>query len=383
MSGTAGITRGAAIAIDDLLDNYARVKAGDEVVLLAHLDGLYGGDNLVDSRVIGWIQQAIQHRDANATTIWIDEVAKMHAWRVPPVFLAALKACDVFINHSFDLTIEELKIIQETATEYSTTLVRNFATTPELLTSAWALTPHDVLAEIRYQAGKHIEVGLPFEITDDNGTFLEGKIASPTHPRFPKYTQKRWDGPGYHPFPEWICPPVNIADTNGTLVFDRMLSWWSRYIGIGPIFKDFVRLTIKDGHITKIEGGEEADALKRFLKLLEKWYGDALYDFREFHAGMHPNTEIGPHLLSNPLHRRCVEHSGANCIHFHIGAPWPNKEYPYWPHITADILDATWRVGDKLVMDQGHQTALDAPEVLAVAEKFPDRPGLTPVPKNF
>ncbi|MBW1769068.1 MAG: hypothetical protein JRJ65_18725, partial [Deltaproteobacteria bacterium] len=84
---TIGIPRGAAIAIDDLLDNCARVKAGDEVVLLAHIDGLYGGDNLVDPQVIAWLQAAIQRRDANASILWIDEVPKMHAWRVPPVFM--------------------------------------------------------------------------------------------------------------------------------------------------------------------------------------------------------------------------------------------------------------------------------------------------------
>jgi hypothetical protein len=380
---TIGIPRGAAIAIDDLLDNCARVKAGDEVVLLAHIDGLYGGDNLVDPQVIAWLQAAIQRRDANASILWIDEVPKMHAWRVPPVFMAALKACDVFINHSFDLTIEEQKIIQETATEFNTTLVRNFATTPELLNSVWAQTPHKLISEIRYQSCKVFEAGLPYEITDDNGTSLEGTIAPPNHPRFPTYMRRRWDGPGYHPFPEWIFPPINISDTSGTLVFDRMLSWWSRYIGISPFFKDFIRLTIEKGRITRIEGGEEADALKRFLKSMEGRLGDAVYGFPEAHAGVHPNPEVGPHQLSNPLHRRIVEHSGTNCIHMHIGAPWPNEKYPYWLHITADILNATWRVGDKPVLDRGYQTALDDPAVQEVAAKNPDRPGLSPWPKSF
>jgi len=111
-----GIPRWAAIAINDLLDNCAEIKAGQEVVLLAHIDGLYGGDNLVDPQAIAWIQAAIQSRGANPSILWIDEPAKMNAWRVPPVFMAALKASNVFINHSFDLTIEELKTIQETAT---------------------------------------------------------------------------------------------------------------------------------------------------------------------------------------------------------------------------------------------------------------------------
>ena len=41
-----GIPKEAAIAIGDLLDHCAKIKAGQEVLLLAQIDGLYGGDNL-------------------------------------------------------------------------------------------------------------------------------------------------------------------------------------------------------------------------------------------------------------------------------------------------------------------------------------------------
>lgn len=383
MYGLTGMPQGAAVAIDDLLDNCARVKAGDEVVIMAHMDGMYGGDNLVDPQVVAWIQAALQHRGANTSILWIDEVPKVHAWRVPPLMLAALKACDVFINHSFDLNIEEFKIIQETATECNTTLVRNFATTPGALCSVWAQTPHRLLSEIRFQSCKFFKAGLPYQITDENGTHLEGTIAPPSHPRFPVYQRRRWDGPGYHPFPEYIFPPINIKDTSGVVVFDRMLSWWSRYIGISPFFDDYIRLSVEKGRIAKIEGGREADALKRFLKSMEDRLGDSVYGFPEAHAGIHPNPFVGPHQLANPLHRRLVEHSGTNCIHLHIGAPWPSEKYPYWLHITADILDATWRVGENLVIDRGHQTALDDPAVLEVADQYPDRPGLVSSPKNY
>ena len=44
-------------------------------------------------------------------------------------------------------------------------------------------------------------------------------------------------------------------------------------------------------------------------------------------------------------------------------------------HVTAEIRGATWQVGDALVHDRGHLTALDHPEVRAVADRYPDRPG--------
>ena len=102
MTTQQGIPKGAAVAINDLLDHCAKIQAGQEVVLLAHIDGLHGGDNLVDEKAISWIQAAIQLRGANASVLWIDEQAKPHAWRLPPVVKAALAASDIFINHSFD-----------------------------------------------------------------------------------------------------------------------------------------------------------------------------------------------------------------------------------------------------------------------------------------
>jgi len=379
-----GITRGAAIAINDLLDNCAEVKPGEEVVLVAHVDGLYGGDNLVDPQAIAWIQAAIQSRGANPTIIWIDEPAKPHNWRVPPVFMAALKASNVFINNSFDLTIEELKIIQETATEFNVKLVRNFATTPGLLNSPWVQTPYELVSEIRYQACVPFgSGGMPYQITDDRGTHIEGMIAPPSHPRFPTYTRRRKEGPGYRPFPEWVFPPINVKNTSGTIVFDRMLSWWSRYIGISPVFRDPIRLTIENNKITKIEGKDEAEALRRFLKSMESKLGDSVYNFPEIHSGVHPQAIVAPQQCDHPLIRRIVDHSDACNIHFHIGAPWPTEKYPYWLHITGDLREATWKVGDHLIHDRGHLTALDHPKVKEIAEKYPDRPGLKPWPKSF
>jgi hypothetical protein len=281
------------------------------------------------------------------------------------------------------LTIEEFKPIIETAIEHNVTFCRNFATTPGLLISPWAMTPHELVSEIRYQAcvpfGKG---GMPYKIMDDNGTHIEGMIAPPSHPRFPDYTQRRNEGPGYRPFPEWVFPPINVQDSNGTVVFDRMLSWWSRYIGIPSVFAKPIKLTVENNRITKIEGGDEARALQRFLKYLEPKFGDAVYNFPEIHSGVHPQANVPKQQCNNPLIRRIINHSDACNIHFHIGAVGPAKEYPYWVHITGDIRSATWLVGDQVIHENGHLTALDHPKVKEIAAKNPDRPGLTPWVKS-
>jgi len=381
---SVGITRGAALAISDMLDTCCQIKPGDEVVIASHVDGLHGGDNIVDTQAVAWIQAAIQARDANPTILWIDEPVKPHKWRVPPVFLAALRASDVFINNSFDLTVEEIKAVMETATEYNVTLCRNYATTTGLLNSPWVQTPYELPTEIRYEESKFFGDGnLPFWVTDDNGTHFEGTILPADHPRYPTYTRRRNEGPGYRPFPEWIHPPINLADVNGIIVFDRMLSWWSRYIGISPFFKDPIRLTVENSRITNIEGKNEADALRRFLKDIEAVLGEDAYNVPEMHCGVHPCPVVAPQQCSNTLVQRIVDHSATYCVHFHIGAPWPRRQYPYWMHMTGDLVTATWKIGDNILVDKGHNTVLDLPRIKEIDAKYPDRPGLGPWPKSF
>lgn len=369
----------AKVAIDDMLDNCAKIQQGQEVLLLAHSDGLYGGDNLVDREAISWLQAAINLRGANASTLWIDEPAKPHAWRLPPVVKAAVAACDIFINNSFDIVFEELVELKQFLWEKKILMVRNFATTAPLLRTAWAQTPYELVSEIRYQASLPIKEGLTWQLTDDNGTHLEGMIEPayhPNHPWFTTYSVRREEAGYYRPWPEWVHPPIWLANTSGVFIFDCMLSWWSRHIGISPYFSKPIRLTIENNRITDISGGDEADALRRFLVAMRQRLGDGVYDFNCLHFGVHPQAVVGSQQCPSIIYRRLIEHSHSSNIHVHIGAPPPTADYPYWMHCTGDIRTATFRVGDTVIHERGYLIALEHPAVLAVAAKYPGRPGL-------
>ena len=142
-------------------------------------------------------------------------------------------------------------------------------------------------------------------------------------------------------------------------------------------------MTIKNNTITKIEGGEEADALTRFLASMKERLGEGVYGFNRMHSGVHPHAAVGPHQCPSNLYRRVIDHSHSSNLHFHVGAPMPTPEYQYWMHITADIRTATLRVGENLVHDRGRLISLDDPAVLAVAAKYPGRPGLEPMPRSY
>ena len=378
MSKYRDASPGVSVALDDLLDNVAKIEADQEVLIFAHTDGLHGSDNLVDEQTIKWIHDGVRARKANASVLWIDEADRPHDWRIPPVLKAAMQGCDVFINHSFNYVTEENRPLRDYFMELGIRYVRNFATTVPLLESKWAQTPSDLVAEVRYRAAEMLQDGMDWVLTDPNGTHLEGAIAAPSHMWFPIYACRREEGGGYLPWPEWVYPPINLTGVSGVCVFDRMLSWWSRYIGIPPFFAEPIRLQIEDGIIKKIEGGEEAEALVRFITYMEKEKGvGRRYEFNTMHSGVHPNAGVTDTQCESAVYRRMIEHAHTSNIHMHIGAEHGDKKgYPYWMHITGDIRNATWEVGGKLVHDRGYLTAMDHPEVKAVAARFPQRPGL-------
>jgi hypothetical protein len=379
VSISSGIPGPAAISINDMLDSCAKIRPGQEVLILAYMDGLHGGDNLVDREAIEWIQTAIQQRGAKASVLWADERSTAHEWRFPPLVKAAMAASDLMINNTMDLSFEELVDFKQFTWNEKKLFVRNFATTSSLLCTRWAQTPQELVSEIRYQAALLIEIGATWQLTDPNGTHLEGTILpafDPNHPWFTTYAVRREEAGYYRPWPEWVHPPIRLADTSGVFVFDRMLGWWSRYIGISPYFNKPIRLNIENNRIVRIEGGEEAVALRDFLASLQDRVGKDAYNFNALHFGVHPNASVDAHECPNVLYRRLIDHSHTSNIHAHIGVPELTKEYPYWVHITGDIRTATFKVGGIIVHDQGYLTARDHPAVKAVAAKYPGRPGL-------
>ena len=379
IASEGSIPRAAAIAIADLLDHGARLRSGQKVLILAYLDGLYGGDNLVDRDAIHWIQRAAESRGAKTETMWVDMPARVHEWQFPDQVRAAMDRNDLVINHSFDLVVEEiLAFRQYVERDRKIPMVRNFATTAPLLCTAWAQTPQELVSEIRYQAALRIKPGLPWQLTDPNGTHLEGVVMSARNPS-QRYAVRREEG-FYLPWPEWVCPPIALGQTSGSFVFDRTLSWWSRYIGISPYFDKPIRLTIKDNRILSIDGGLEAEALRRFMKAMRERLGESVYDFDTLHFGVHPQAQVGAHQCPSVLYRRLIEHSHSSNLHVHIGSPKATPSYPYWPHITGDVRQATFRIGENAMHEMGRLTVLDDPAVRAVAARYPGRPGLEQEP---
>lgn len=375
----------AAIAVSDMLDNCARVKSGQNVLILAAVDGLCGGRNIVDERAVAWVHAGVQQRGAHAAVMWVDMPIRPNVlwpgipttetvWRVPPIVRHAVKGADLVISHILDLSSEEeTKEWNEILAENKVPFVRNMATTAPLLCSAWARTPHELISEIRYRTAEMISSGDRWRLTHPNGTHLEGIAGDPIRPGG-GYAYWRHSG-RYLPFPEGIYPAVNPLETNGVFVCDRMMPVWARHIGIPPKFSEPVRITVEATQMTKFEGGPEAAIIEAFLCELAKVVGkDKAFEIRGPHGGIHPCAEVSEVQCPDADYREFIASFHAGAVHMHLGRA--DKGFPFNLHTAAEARGATLTVGNHVLHNNGKLAAFEHPSVQAVAARYPDRPGL-------
>ena len=100
----------------------------------------------------------------------------------------------------------------------------------------------------------------------------------------------------YHKKGDWGNLPAGEAggapvegSTNGMVIVDRSMA------GVGKVDKP-IKLTIKDGNIVKIEGGEKAEELK---KLLKDFKDERVYNIAELGIGTNEKAKISGCILED------------------------------------------------------------------------------------
>jgi hypothetical protein len=385
MSISSAMPNAVATVVNDMLDCCAEIQPGQNVLIVGAIDGLHGGHNVVDEQTLTWIQEGVQLRGAHPAILWLDmphrpervwsaSQPQTPGWRLPKIFREAVGGADVFINHCVDLSMEEeLKEVAQVLREHNVPMVRNMATTAPLMASVWAQTPYELVSELRFQAASMLEPGLPWTLTHPNGTSLKGTIGQISSAS--RYASRRTEGI-YRPFPEGVFPALTTRDAEGTLVFEGTNPIWARHIGVPPEFETPIRVRVEGGQARDFEGGSEAETLRGFYAHLAKQLGDAAYQIRGVHGGVHPYARVSEHQCPDPTYRTFIEHHHWSSVHVHIGNSHLKADFPYNVHVTAEVRGATLKVGDNYVWKDGHLGSIDHPEVLKVAARYPDRPGL-------
>jgi hypothetical protein len=391
---TRAIPQQAAIAIADLVDNCAKIEAGQHVVVVAARDGLHGGFNLVDESAIEWVQAVTASRGADVSVLWVNVPLKPtvlwgdgrdmgEPWRLPRVAKAAMKAADVIVSHVYDFSYEEeLREMQDIVDEEGILFVRNMATTGALLTSNWALTPYELVSELRYHASGFGAPGDEWELTHPNGTHLTGTVAEPWDDRhfggWKGYASYRSALSPYRPFPEGVMTPWQPANASGVAVVEEFGIIWARHIGLPTPLVTPVTIHVENNTITRFEGAREAEILREYYEYMSRYLGDAAYLFAAVHGGVHPSARVEPHQCPDALYRRFIEHHHWGSFHFHVGDHRHHEGMPYGTHVSAEFRGGEFRVGGKVLYGNDRLSVADHPDVQAVAAKYPGRPGLDP-----
>ena len=190
------------------------------------------------------------------------------------------------------------------------------ATTASLLSSNWALTPYELVSEIRIQANALAKPGAKWVMTHPNGSHLEGYVVKPED--MDDYAHYRDIGV-YCPFPEGVWSSIRARDAEGVGIINEIGVIWARHIGVPCPFKQPVKVFIEKGYIKKFEGGDEAETLTRFYNSSQSISANAAYEVRGFHGGVHPSAILEPHQCPNAPYRHFIEHHHWSSFHFHMG----------------------------------------------------------------
>jgi hypothetical protein len=134
-----------------------------------------------------------------------------------------------------------------------------------------------------------------------------------------------------------------------------------------------VRVTVEKGSIRKLEGGKEAEILKKFYAAMERHLGEAAYYIRGVHGGVHPFAHVSPHQCADPDYREFISHHHWESVHVHLGSSQETRAFPYNMHISGELRGATLQVGDHVLYQNGLLGVLDHPEVRAVGDRYRDR----------
>ncbi len=223
---------------------------------------------------------------------------------------------------------------------------------PEILTSPALIdTNFEEMKPLVEKMGEMVTAAKKAKITTPQGTNLEMSLEG----RKAKICTSILDTPGDlsgMPDLEVYAAPVENS-VNGVAVVDATIS-------SSGLVKNPVRITIKDGIIQRIEGGEDADNLRELLK---KQNTPSVYQVAELGIGLNPNAQ---------LRGAIIEDEGMlGTVHIAVGdntLMYGNNKAPI--HIDMVMKNPTVEFDGKVVLKVEDKNIQLAPELFPLAEPY-------------
>ncbi len=197
----------------------------------------------------------------------------------PPPVKAAMLVSDVILQATS--TVMAFTHAKKEACEKGARFAAMTGIIPEILTSPGLIdTNFEEQQPIIEKMSKMVTAAKKVKITTPQGTNLEMSLEG----RKADSCTSILDRPGIStgmPDLEVYAAPVEDS-VNGVAVIDATIS-------SSGLVKNPVRITIKDGIVQRIEGGEDADKLRELLK---KQNTPSVYQVAELGIGLNPNAQL-------------------------------------------------------------------------------------------
>lgn len=354
----------------NLVSDYACVRKGENVCVFS--------DTSCDPIVTEAIAEAARKAGGRVVIIIADETPDPEESGLVdplPVAVNAFYAADVILSILSIFKMQwSTKSLARALNEYGVRLAYIGPNSAAELAKEWARFP----AEVAFAIGKKSLAdlqggGWEITITDANGTDLKARV-NPDH----------WSGAGargpmkkkgdYGVIPASTIGTNRIDKVNGRVVLDFLETF-------GPS-EETCELTVEDNWIRDIRGGPQA-----------KMFRDKVFSiknanlFSQISWGLNPKGRISEYLeppwdknkMAVLTRLAGVIHFGFGSTSFHQGGETKTSSAF---HTHGVLLKPTLMAGKNLILDRGRVTAIDDPEIRALAQKYgpvnTDRPSPFP-----
>jgi len=223
-------------------------------------------------------------KELNTEAVYIEIVPrKMHGEEPPKLVAEAIKTADVVIAPTSKSITHTLA--KKEACERRTRVATLPGITEEIFIRTMSADYEEILA-LTNKIADILDNGDTVHITTNLGTDLEFSIKGRKARRSTGIYRKPGEC-GNLPGAEAYIAPVE-GTANGVAVIDGSMA------GIGILTRP-IKLTIRDGFVEKIEGGEEAKKLEGILSK----YGKEARNIAEFGIGTNPKAKISGNILED------------------------------------------------------------------------------------
>lgn len=318
------------------------------------------------------MQMVAELQGADVAVMSLQRLASGWYDAAPRIGTAAFEAADLVINNGTTLTRGH-KPIHKAMFEKGVVMIRSYGGDANILSSAWARFPFEVYNEMELRLMKVLKEGKQYRVTDEHGTDLVGTLDGPAEHRRDTVLVSRSP---YRHFPPGVHSPIRSLSSNGVIYMRNTYSDAARLFGMPEtVFPEPVRLTVEDNFVTRIEGGAQAEAMKRYFDFLvhSGTVGQDAYGVTSWHTGMH-HMSFSPYPRElDPTHWNGYCHHHPGYFHFHIGLdPSEDTGVEYMTHAQATVFNPTiWIDGEK-IWENGRLTVFDDPDFIALTRQYGD-----------